>query len=453
VRTAVFLLTVLGFPMSVPAADPGVRLMTLAPGHFHAALIQKEMYPGVDPTVHVYAPLGPDLLAHLGRVAAFNRRAERPTSWRLEVHAGPDFLERMLREKPGNVVVLSGRNRGKMERILASVEAGLNVLADKPWLISETDFPKLEKALDVAEAKGLVAYDVMTERSEITTILQGDLVRDLAVAGTVGPGSAAEPAVEMESVHHLMKVVSGAVNLRPAWFFDTQEQGEALGDVATHLVDLVPFLLFPGQAIDYRSEIRVLGARKWPTVLDRAQLLRLTGERQLDPVLASRLVGDRLDYFANGEVWYSIRGTHVRLKALWRYEAPEGGGDTHVAVVRGSRSRVEIQQGAEQRWRPELYVVPNQPADAPVVRAAVARRVAELAKVRPGLTVEDEGTRLRVGIPDRYRVGHEPHFAEVTERFLGYLKDPASLPKWEKANMLAKYWVTTKAVEMSSRAR
>ncbi len=448
-RTAFFLLAALGLAVSASAAEPGVRLITLDPGHFHAGLIQKEMYPGVDPTVHVYAPVGPDLLAHLGRVTAFNRRAERPTSWRLEVHAGPDFMERMLREKPGNVVVLSGRNRGKMDRILASVEADLNVLADKPWLISAADFPKLEKALDVAEKKGLVAYDVMTERSEITTILQGELARDPDVSGTVGPGSEAEPAIEMESVHHLMKVVSGSVNLRPAWFFDTEEQGEALGDVATHLVDLVPFILFPGQPIEYRTEIRVLGARKWPTVLDRAQLLRLTGEKQLDPVLASRMKDDRLDYFANGEVSYTIRGTHVRLQALWNYEAPEGGGDTHVAIVRGSRSRVEILQGAEQKWRPELYVVPNRTADAPAVKAALERRVAELVKARPGLTVEDEGARLRVGVPDRYRVGHEPHFAEVTERFLGYLKDPVSLPKWEKANMLAKYWVTTKAVELS----
>lgn len=447
-RTALFLPAVLGLAVSGSAAEP-VRLITLDPGHFHAGLIQKEMPPGVDPTVHVYAPLGPDLLAHLGRVDAFNRRAERPTSWRLEVHAGPDFLERMLREKPGNVVVLSGRNRGKMDRILASVEAGLNVLADKPWLISAADFPKLEKALDLAERKGLVAYDVMTERSEITSILQGELARDPEVAGTVGPGTPAEPAVEMESVHHLMKVVSGAVNVRPAWFFDTAEQGEALGDVATHLVDLVPFLLFPGQGIDHRSDIRVLGAKKWPTVLDRAQLLRLTGAKQLDPALAARLVGDRLDYFANGEVSYTIRGAHVRLKALWNYEAPEGGGDTHVAIVRGSRARVEIRQGAEQRWRPELYVVPNGLGDAVTVKAALQRRVAELGKARPGLAVEDEGGRLRIAIPDRYRVGHEPHFAEVTERFLRYLEDPASLPRWEKAGMLAKYWVTTQAVERS----
>ena len=99
--------------VSAGAAEP-VRLMTLDPGHFHAALIQQEMYPGVDATVHVFGPVGPDLLLHLGRVTAFNRRAlERPTSWRLEVHAGPEFMERMLGEKPGNVVVLSGRNRGQ----------------------------------------------------------------------------------------------------------------------------------------------------------------------------------------------------------------------------------------------------------------------------------------------------------------------------------------------------
>jgi hypothetical protein len=53
---------------------PNVKLITYDPGHFHAALVQKEMYPGVSPRVHVYGTLGPDLLAHLGRIAAFNGR-------------------------------------------------------------------------------------------------------------------------------------------------------------------------------------------------------------------------------------------------------------------------------------------------------------------------------------------------------------------------------------------
>ena len=93
-----------------PMAD--VRLMTLEPGHFHAALIQKEMYPGVAPRVDVYAPLGFDLFEHLKRVDASNRRADKPTHWESEIHAGPNSFDRMLRERPGNVVVMSGRNPG-----------------------------------------------------------------------------------------------------------------------------------------------------------------------------------------------------------------------------------------------------------------------------------------------------------------------------------------------------
>src|SRR5687767_8546021 len=45
-----------------------VRLITLDPGHFHAALVQKTMYPGIDPVVHVYAPEGPEVTAHLALI-------------------------------------------------------------------------------------------------------------------------------------------------------------------------------------------------------------------------------------------------------------------------------------------------------------------------------------------------------------------------------------------------
>ena len=80
---------------------PEIRLMTLDPGHFHAALVQKTMYPGVSPRVHVFAPLGPDLIAHLdSHLGATTRgRTTRPT-WQLEVHASPDYFERMLADAP-----------------------------------------------------------------------------------------------------------------------------------------------------------------------------------------------------------------------------------------------------------------------------------------------------------------------------------------------------------------
>src|SRR3954468_4975164 len=164
----------MGGPERGESAGEG-RAIPFDPGHFHAALVQKEMDAAVNRRVHVYAPLGPDLIAHLGRIAGFNTRRQRPTSWQLEVHTGSDGRERLLRERPGNVVVLSGRNRGKIDHILAAVRGGLTVLADKPWVLVPEALPRLEEALDIADEKGLIAYDIMTERHEITSVLQTEL--------------------------------------------------------------------------------------------------------------------------------------------------------------------------------------------------------------------------------------------------------------------------------------
>src|SRR5688500_16620498 len=138
--------------------------MSLDPRQCIAVLFQKEIYPGVDPRVHVYAPAGWDLDEHLKRVAAYNKRADRPTSWQTELHTSADFLPRMLKEKPGNAVIMSGRNRPKMDRIAQSVRAGLHVLADKPWILASADLKALESVLADADRTGIVAYDIMTER-------------------------------------------------------------------------------------------------------------------------------------------------------------------------------------------------------------------------------------------------------------------------------------------------
>ena len=425
-----------------------VRLMTLDPGHFHAALVQKEMYPGVARRVEVFAPLGPDLFEHLARISAYNHRAEQPTNWDVEIHTSPDYFERMLREHPGNVVVLSGRNRGKIDRIAASVGAGLNVLGDKPWILKSADLPTLESALAEADRRGLVAYDIMTERFEITSILQRALVNDPAVFGAVVPGTAAEPGVYMESVHYLMKVVSGAPNIRPAWFFDTAEQGEGLNDIGTHLVDLVQWTLFPDQALDYRADVRVLAAQRWPTMISQDQFQRVTREARFPDSLAGAVKGSSLEYYCNTLVSYALKGVHTTLNVIWDWEPPAGSGDTHFAYYRGTKARIEVRQGAADRFRPELYVIPAADARSPVL-AAVTARVAALQATYPGIAVEDRGDELHLVVPDAFRVGHEAHFAQVTGNFLSYLKNRQAMPAWERPNMLAKYYVTTTGAEMS----
>src|SRR5688572_13968088 len=317
-----------------------IRLMTVDPGHFHAALIQKEMYPGVAARVDVYAPSGWDLDEHLKRVAAYNQRADNPTRWEMDVRAGDDFLARMLRERPGNAVIISGRNRPKIDRIAQSVSAGLHVLADKPWILTTADLPKLDAVLAQADRTGVVAYDIMTERFEITTMLQRALVNDAAVFGQIVKGSETEPAVYMESVHHLMKVVSGAPNIRPSWFFDSAEQGEGLNDIGTHLVDLVQWTLFPDQALDYRNDVAIVAAQRWPTWIPEAEFRRVTGEPRFPASFAGSVKDGKLEYYCNTLATYALRGIHTTLNVIWDWEAAPGGGDTHYAVYRGTRARV-----------------------------------------------------------------------------------------------------------------
>jgi predicted dehydrogenase len=428
---------------------PEIRLITLDPGHFHAALVQKTMYQGVSPRVHVFAPVGPDLIAHLARITAYNTRPDAPTAWQLEVHASSDFFERMLQTRPGNVVVISGRNRGKIERILQLVRSGFNVLADKPWVLRSEDLPSLEAALATADTRGVVAYDIMTERFEITTVLQRELVNDRSVFGEPMPGTPEEPGVYMESVHHLMKVVSGAPNIRPAWFFDTAEQGEGLNDIGTHLADLVQWTLYPGEAIDYKHDIAVLAAQRWPTEIPEADFKRVTGETAFPASLVPHVREGRLEYFCNTLVTYRLRGTHVTFNVIWDWEAPEGGGDTHYARYRGTLATVELRQTRGDGFRPELYVLPAADGDPSRLRAGLERKIGELQAKYPGLAVDERAGELHVVIPDQYRVGHEAHFAQVMSNYLQYLRNRDALPSWERPNMLAKYYMTTTGTEMS----
>ena len=205
---------------------------------------------------------------------------------------GDDFLERMLADRPGNVVVLSGNNRRKAEYIQACVAAGLNVLSDKPMCIDRGGLARIEEAFELATKNDVLLYDIMTERSEITTILQKALVHTRAVFGELVQGTPEKPAVVKESVHHFFKQVAGKPIKRPVWYFDTSQQGEGIVDVTTHLVDLVQWECFPGQPLEFDRDVRMLKARRWPTKLTRAQFERVTRAAEFPDSLQSQLDAD-----------------------------------------------------------------------------------------------------------------------------------------------------------------
>jgi predicted dehydrogenase len=424
-----------------------VKLITVDPGHFHAALVQKTMYDQVDPVVHVYAPDGPDLKDHLAKIEAYNSRTDNPTGWNEKVYAGGDFMEKMLEEKPGNVVVLAGNNALKTEYILRSVETGLNVLADKPMAITPDQFPVLETAFSKASEKGVILYDIMTERYEITTILQRELSKIPEVFGKLQTGSPEEPAITKESVHHFSKMVSGAPLKRPAWFFDTAQQGEGIVDVTTHLVDLVQWEAFP-EAILKKEDVEIVSAKRWSTNLTPEMFEKVTGMTQFPEYLQKDVEGGILKVFSNGEINYKLRGVQAKVSVIWNFEAPEGTGDTHFSIMRGSICNLIIRQGAEQNYKPTLYIETNIPEGLETYEAGLSKAVnQDLAVMYPGLKLVKLGEKLwTVDIPDKYKTGHEAHFAQVTEKYLRYLVW-GRLPEWEVPNMIVKYYTTTGALQ------
>ncbi len=433
---------------STAASQPAIRLVTLDPGHFHAALVQKSMYPGIDSVVHVYAPDGPELQGQLNFINQYNTRAEAPTHWQEDIYKGPDFLEKMVQEKKGNVVVMAGNNLRKTEYIQQAVAAGMNVLADKPMAISAAGFDKLQQTFQDAQQKKVLLYDIMTERSEITNTLQAELSHINDVFGALQPGTAKEPGVVMESVHNFYKYVSGKALTRPAWFFDPEQQGDAIVDVGTHLVDLVQWECFPNVVLDYKKDIQLQSARHWATPVTLSQFSVITGLDSFPAYLNKYTKDTVLNVHANGEAQYTLKGVHVKVTALWQYAGPEGSGDTHYSMLRGTKANLVIRQGKDEKFEPTLYVEPVAANKAPAFEQTLQAALQQLEGKYPGLSLEKSKTGWKIVIPAKYKVGHEAHFAQVMERYLQYLKD-GKLPEWEVPGMLAKYYTTTKALEMS----
>ncbi len=427
-----------------------MRLITLAPGHFHAALVQKRALHGVHHRAYVYGPLDGDTLSHLARLTAFNARHDNPTSWNIDLRAGDDYLDRFAREQPGNTVVLSGRNRPKIDLMRLAVANGLHVVADKPWIVEHADFPKLEALVREAELREVLVWDVLTERHEVTNWLQREFTRDSELFGAWQVGTPEVPALWMRSVHFLKKTVSGQPLVRPWWWFDPRVSGEAMGDVGTHLADLSMWLIAPEQAIDHTTQIVMLAATRSPLPLTQEQFRDVTGLSAFPEELRPFAVKGVLQYAGNNTATYTLRGVHVTLETAWGYEASSGG-DTHDSVVRGTKATVSVRQ--PPGGRPEVFVAATDAADHAAMVNRLRARCDSLQRDYAGPSVLDLGAEAQVMIPESWRTTHEDHFAAVMDEFVQYFNTPGAVPSWELPNALARYYITTKAVEVARAAK
>ena len=289
----------------------------------------------------------------------------------------------------------------------------------------------------------------MTERFEITTLLQRELSRDPSVFGTLEKGTPENPAITKESVHHFYKYVSGNVLTRPTWFMDTEQQGEGIVDVMTHLVDLVQWAAFPEKTLDYTQDIKINSAKRWTTDMSLNQFKTITKTNGFPDFLNKNVVKDSLlQIYCNGEINYQLKGVHAKTSVIWNYKAPDGTGDTHYSTMRGTKANLVIKQGAEEGYKSTLYIEIKD--NSTNYTEGVQNALKSIQIKYPEITFELIGQKYKVVIPEKYREGHETHFARVTEQFLNYLQT-GNMPVWEVPNMLAKYYTTTMALEMAKK--
>lgn len=425
------------------AAEYPVKLITVAPGHFHAALVQKSMYDEVSPVVNVYAPEGSELNAYLNLIDKYNTQEENPTNWEQSVYKGNDYFEKMLEQKAGNVVVLAGNNKKKTAYIKKSVDAGLNVLSDKPMAIDAQGFDVLLDAFAAAKKNDVLLYDIMTERYEITSILQKELSQQKELFGELEKGTLENPAVTKESVHHFFKHVSGSPLIRPTWYYDVEQEGHGLVDVTTHLVDLIQWECFPDVSLDYKKDIQMIAAKRWTTAITPSQFKISTQSNNYPDFLKKDVKDTVLNVYSNGEMNYTIKGVHAKVSVIWNFQAPDGTGDTHYSIMRGTKANIIIKQGKEQGYKPTLYVEPLSKGGD---EESLKNTIKAFQVKYPELSYKKVKSGWEIIIPDNLKQGHEAHFAEVTKKYLGFLKQ-GNMPEWEVPNMIAKYYTTTQALQ------
>lgn len=427
------------------------RIVVLDPGHFHAGLLQMHSIEGMCDTVAVYAPReGQELGGYLYNINYYNNRKHNPTSWVLEKYVGEDYLERMIVERKGNTVVLAGNNQKKTRYIYEAIKAGFNVLADKPMAITTEDFKLLEQAYQLAEKKGLILYELMTERYDIYNIVEKELLHNKDVFGELERGTIDKPSVYMESVHYFCRISSsGKASERPMWYYDVAQQGEGIADVTTHLIDLVQWSCFPEESIKYKRDVVLTDATHYPTLITLDEYKQSTRANAFPDYLQKDIRNGVLEVMANGTLSFEMKGVNVGIKVIWDYLTPKGGGNTSTSIKQGTRSRIEIVQNAETGFKKEFFVVKAEGVDAVEFDSGLKSAISKLNGEQPYITLTSQGDgRYHLEFSKESKSSHENHFGLVAQNYFRYMKQ-GKAPDWERENALSKYWITTEGVELA----
>jgi hypothetical protein len=191
----------------------------------------------------------------------------------------------------------------------------------------------------------------------------------------------------------------------------------------------------------------MISAKHWPTYISKEEFKGVTGFDDFPDYLQNNVKDGKLDVFSNGEMVYQIKGVFAKVSVEWKYQAPEGGGDTHYSVMHGTKCDLIIRQGEEEKFLPTLYIGNVKGLSRADFNSEMKKAIGSLPYDSLQIVAVNK-TMFKILVPEKYRVSHEEHFGQVTAKFLEYLK-AGKLPEWEESGMITKYYTTMSALKMA----
>jgi hypothetical protein len=150
-----------------------------------------------------------------------------------------------------------------------------------------------------------------------------------------------------------------------------------------------------------------------------------------------------LEVFSNGTIRYQIKGINASVKVEWRAATPKDGNDLRSAYAEGTKATLTISQEYGQK-RPRFYAQKGEKVSEEEFQSNLKKAIASLSNAYPGITLAEGSGKTEIILPAELESKYDPTF----KVFLDYLVK-RDMPAWEVPNTLAKYYITTTALEMA----
>jgi hypothetical protein len=411
-----------------------VRLMVVNPLDSVAQIVTKSMQGNVDTTVHVY------------RTEVLNQANDTSIGHTSIWHTNAQEFEALLSNGWSNVALVEGFNSEKTlygERLVAN---GIHVIARQPLVIDVKGYERLGNMYRTAAETKAWIYELTPERFDSTVQLLKMLLYAEEWTGGVTKGTLSKPAISITSRKQFAQWSNGQILKRPAWFFDAKRQGDGFVNLVP-MVDVMNWIILPEQDMNYDHVVRLYGAKRWQTFLNRYQYQNLTGDDHYPDFLRGSMDGaNSIAVFSNAELAYTLNGVHIVVKEIWDYDGEEENGSKYDVLVHTERMDLSIKSYSEEQEGLISIQLANKAEDSAFEESLKTMlhksKIADvkLEKINQGLY------QITIGSP---LVHKETCLALSVQQFLKYWKE-GSMPSWESSFQRAKYRLIMEAIQLAS---